>query len=76
MSDRLNAIKCDKCIKIDWEKLWCSAKDGVCSAIDFRLGISYFYDSHHVNGYGSMLVGECTRKHYNEWLQRRTAIAA
>ncbi|KAI6185785.1 Acyl-transf-3 domain-containing protein [Aphelenchoides besseyi] len=71
---RLQLVKCGNCIKINWFDLYCDYDTSTCDSIDFKTKFSYFFDSHHVNAYGSLKAGEYMRKLYDEWKQKNTLI--
>lgn len=66
----LNMIKCEKCIKVDWAKLWCESDlNGLCRVAD-KNGLLLFVDDHHCSLYGSLFVGEYLRNLYFEYLKQ------
>ncbi|KAI6237965.1 hypothetical protein M3Y95_00320800 [Aphelenchoides besseyi] len=71
---RLQMVECRNCIKINWFDLYCNYETATCDSIDFKTKFSYFFDSHHVNAYGSLKAGEYMRKLYDEWKQRNTRV--
>jgi hypothetical protein len=59
-------LKCEKCIKIDFLRLWCP--DGeFCESVDPKNHIAYFVDYHHVSAYGSMFLGKHMRELYDDY---------
>jgi len=49
---RLDAIKCDKCIRIDLKEIFCDNE--LCYAYDKETNLSYYFDGiGHLNLYGS-----------------------
>jgi hypothetical protein len=65
----LEIIKCERCIKMNWEELWCDPDvNGLCRAVDDN-GLILFLDEHHVSYYGSLIVGDYLRKLYDNFTE-------
>ncbi|KAI6171263.1 hypothetical protein M3Y97_01051500 [Aphelenchoides bicaudatus] len=65
----LETVKCPKCVKIDWIKLFCD--DEYCPAID-RRNILYFLDEHHPTIYGSFVMGQYLFNAYENYMEKQT----
>jgi hypothetical protein len=65
---RVRAIRCPKCVRLDWEDIWCNQTEGVCKLIDEERQITGFFDNNHVNAIGSLKVGAYIRRKYDAWL--------
>ncbi|KAI6174828.1 O-acetyltransferase OatA [Aphelenchoides bicaudatus] len=67
---RISAVECNRCLKVDFSKVWCRETEELCETVDQDRQIPFFYDRHHVNTYGSLFVGRYLRDQYDEWLRR------
>jgi hypothetical protein len=65
--DRIRAVHCPKCIRLDWTDLWC--KNGTCEVVDFDRKIGFFFDPTHINVYGSLKLGEYVRQKYDVFMK-------
>jgi hypothetical protein len=63
---RLEKIKCERCIKVNWANLWCG--DGFCRVADEN-GLLLFVDEHHCSLYGSLFVGKYLHKLYLDYTE-------
>jgi hypothetical protein len=70
LKTRIKAIHCPKCIRLDWEDIWCNQTEGVCKLIDEERQVTGFFDRNHVNAIGSLKVGAYIKRKYDEWLAK------
>lgn len=68
LDKQMVSINCSKCIKLDWVKMWCGL-DNFCRSADYRSGLVYFSDGHHVSPLGSLYQGSEMRRAYDSFMK-------
>jgi hypothetical protein len=68
---RLEAINCEKCLKIELIEFWCHRTgDNFCHTTDSN-GMAYYLDSHHVSPLGAMLNADYILRMYKKFMHVR-----
>ncbi|CAD5208096.1 unnamed protein product [Bursaphelenchus xylophilus] len=70
---RIDAIKCEKCRKIDYSEQYCDKIKDSCTIIHDNKILQH-HDGRHSTMYGSLLLAEKLREDYEHWKNSRTEI--
>uniref|UniRef100_A0A1I7S1A6 SGNH domain-containing protein n=2 Tax=Bursaphelenchus xylophilus TaxID=6326 RepID=A0A1I7S1A6_BURXY len=70
---RIDAIKCEKCRKIDYSEQYCDKIKDSCTIIHENKILQH-HDGRHSTMYGSLLLAEKLKEEYDHWENSRTEL--